>query len=74
MKKTKKPTQSKPKFDRDKLRNTDMSGTFQATKGGKFTPLINLRDDDIEIENMITTHITTVTDTASEILGKERRR
>ena len=49
-----------------------MAGTFQATIGGKFASLINLRDDDID--SMITTYNTTVTDTASEILGKECRR
>ena len=49
-----------------------MAGTFQAIMGVKFAPLIQLRDDDIH--SMITTYNTTVTDTASEILGKERRR
>ena len=51
-----------------------MAGTFQATIGGKFAPLIGLRDEDIDINTMITTYDTAVTDAASEILGKERRR
>ena len=44
------------------------------TIGGKFAPLIGLRDEDMDINTMITTYNTAVTDAASEILGKERRR
>ena len=51
-----------------------MAGAFHATVGGKFAPLINLRDDDIDIYSMITTYNTAVTHTASEILGKECHR
>ena len=40
--------------------------------GGKCAPLINLRDDDID--SMITTYNTAVTDTASDMLGKECHR
>ena len=74
--KNKKPTQSRPRFDLEKLRNPDVAGTFQATIGGNFAPLINLRDDDID--SMITTYNTAVTDTASgrniteKALGNQR--
>ena len=51
-----------------------MAHTFQATIGGKFAPLIGLRDEDRDINTMITTYNTAVTDAASEILGNERRR
>ena len=51
-----------------------MACTFQATTGGKFAPLIGLSDEDMDMDNMITTYNTAVTDAASEILGKERRR
>ena len=51
-----------------------MACTFQATIGGKFAPLIGLREEDMDIDTMITTYNTAVTDAASEILGKERRR
>ena len=44
LKKTKKPTQSRLRFDLDKLRNSDVAGEFQATIGGKLAPLINLGD------------------------------
>ena len=51
-----------------------MACTFQATIGGKFAPLIGLIDEDMDIDTMITTYNTAVTDAASEILGNERRR
>ena len=50
------------------------SCTFQATIGGKVAPLIGLSDEDMDMDIMITTYNTAVTDAASEILGKERRR
>ena len=56
------------------LRNPDVACTFQATIGGKFAPLIGLSDEDMDMDTMITTYNTAVTDAASEILGKERRR
>ena len=48
-----------------------MAGTFQATISGKLAPLINMRNDNIDIDTMITTYNTEVTDTASEVLGKK---
>ena len=51
-----------------------MACTFQATIGGKFEPLIGLGDENMDIDTMITTYNTAVTDAASEILGKERHR
>ena len=51
-----------------------MACTFQATIGGNFAPIIGLSDEDMDIDTMITTYNTIVTDAASEILGKERRR
>ena len=51
-----------------------MACTFQATIGGTFAPLIGLSDKDMDMDTMFTTYNTAVTDAASEILGKERRR
>ena len=51
-----------------------MACTFEATTGGTFASLIDLRDDKIHIDAMIITYNAAVTDAASEILGKERRR
>ena len=62
----------KTKIDFGKLRGQDVACTFQETIRGKFAPLIGLSDEDMDIDTMITN--TAVTDAASEILGKERRR
>ena len=49
-----------------------MTCTFQATEGGKFALLSGLKDKDMDINTMITTYNTVVTDAASETLsGKE---
>ena len=74
LKKARKPNQPRLSFDLEKLRDPDVACTFQATIGGKFAPLIELSDEDIGIDIMITTYNTAVTDAASEILGKERHR
>ena len=74
LKKARKPNQRKLRFDLEKLRDPDVACTFQATIGGKFAPLTGLRGGDMDIDTMITTYNTAVTDAASEILGKERRR
>ena len=68
------PNQPRLRFDLEKLRDPDVACTFQATIGGKFAPFIGLSDEDMDIDTMITTYNTAVTDAASEILGKERRR
>ena len=72
LKKTRKPNQPGLRFDLEKLRDPDVACTFQATIGGKFAPLIGLSDEDMDMDTMITTYNTAVTDAASEILGKER--
>ena len=74
LKMARKPNQPRLRFDLEKLRNPDVACTFQATIGGKFAPLIGLSDEDMDMDTMITTYNTAVTDAASEILGKERRR
>ena len=76
LKKARKPNQSRLRFDLEKPKDPDpdVARTFQATIGGKFAPLIGLRDEDMDIDTMITTYNTGVTDAASEILGKERHR
>ena len=74
LKKARKPNQPRLRFDLEKLWDPDVACTFQATMGGKFAPLIGQRDEDTDIDTMITTYITVVTDAASEILRNERRR
>ena len=74
LKKARKPNQPRLRFDLEKLRDQNVACTFQATLGGKFAPHIGLSDEDMDIDTVITTYNTAVTDAASEILGKERRR
>ena len=42
--------------------------------GGRFAPLTTMSNGDTDIDSMITTFITAVTETASEILGKHRQK
>ena len=44
-----KPNQPRLMFDLEKLRDPDMKCTFQATIGGKFAPVVDLRYEDIGI-------------------------
>lgn len=44
-----------------------MACTFQSTIGGQFAPLIGLRDDDVDINNMISAYNTPITDTSIEV-------
>ena len=74
LKKARKPNQPRLRFDLEKLRDPDVACTFQATIGVKFAPPSGLSDEDMDMDTMITTYNTAVTDAASEILGKERRR
>ena len=74
LKKTRKPNQPRLRFDLEKLRDPDVACIFQATIGRKLAPLIGLSDEDMDMDTMITTYNTAVTDAASEILGKERCR
>ena len=46
---------------------------FQVMIGGKFAPLTIMSNDDTDIDSMIATFNTAVTETASEILGKHRQ-
>ena len=74
LKKARKPNQTRLRFDLEKLRDPDVACTFQAMIGGKFAPLIGLSDEDMDIDTIIATYNTAMTDAASEILRKERRR
>ena len=74
LKKAGKPTQPRLRFDLEKLMSPDVACTVQAIIVGKFAPLIGLKDDDMDIDTMITTYNTAMIDAASKILRKERRR
>ena len=46
----------------------------EAVIGGRFAPLTIMSNDNKDIDSMITTFNTAVTETASEILGKHRQK
>ena len=74
MKKTSKPKHTRLKFDLEKLKDPTVLETFQAMIGWKFAPLTIMSNDDTDIYSMITTFNTAVTETAGEILGKQRQK
>ena len=56
------------------MKDPNVLETFKAMIGGKFAPLTIMSNEDTDIESMITTFNTAVTETASEILGKHRQK
>ena len=47
---------------------------FQANIGGRFAPLATLVDEDADLDSMVIHFNEAVTDTAAELLGKQRRK
>ena len=74
LKNSRKPTQPRIRFDLEKLNDPTVMSAFQATIGGRFTPLAMLVDEDADLDSMVTHLNKTVTDTAAELLGKQRRK
>ena len=68
LKKISKPKHTRLKFDLDVLES------FQTMIGGRFAPLTIMNNEDTDIDSMITTFNTAVTETASEILGEHRQK
>ena len=50
-----------------------MISAFQATIGGRFAPLATLVDE-ADLDSMVIHYNKAVTDTAAELLGKQRRK
>ena len=73
-KKISEPKHTRLKFDLEKLKDPNVLETFQAMIGGRFAPLTVMSNDDTDIDSMITTFNSAVTETASEILGKHRQK
>ena len=48
--------------------------SFPATVGGRFAPLATLVDEAADLDSMVTHFNKAVTDTAAELLGKQRRK
>ena len=74
LKRNSKPKHTRLKFDLEKLKDPNVLETFQAMTGGKFAPLTNMNNEDIDLGSLITTFKTVVTEIASEILGKHRQK
>ena len=74
LKKISNPKHTRLKFVLEKLKDPKVLQTFQAMIGGRFAPLTIVSNEDTDIDSMITTFNTTVTETASEILGKHRQK
>ena len=60
------------RFSLEKLKDPNITEIFQATIGGKFAPLLALENQDIEIDALINSFKTAVTERANSILGKLR--
>ena len=74
LKNSRTPTQPRIRFDLENLNNPTVMSVFQATIGGRFAPLAILVDEDADLGSMVTHFSKTVTDTAAELLGKQRRK
>ena len=71
LKKMPKPAYSRLKFDLDKLKDPNIAEQFRAAIGGKFAPLL-LYSEDNDIQEDIALFESTVTNAATETLGKKR--
>ena len=65
-------TQPRIRFDLEKLNDPIVMSAFQATLGGRFAPLATLVDEDVDLDSMVTYFNNAITDTAAELLGKQR--
>ena len=74
LKKISKPKHTRLKFDLEKLKDPNVLETYQAMIGRRFAPLTIMSNEDTDIDPIITTFNTAVTETASEILGKHRQK
>ena len=73
LKKISKPKHTRLKFDLEKLKDPNVLETFQVMIGGRFAPVTTMSNEDTDIDSMITTFNTAVTETAGEILGNHRQ-
>ena len=74
LKRSSKSNHTRLKFDIKKLKDPKLLETFQAMIGGKFASLTIMNNEDPDMDSIITTFNTAVTETASEILGKHRQK
>ena len=69
-----KPTQPRIGFDLEKLNDPTVMSVFQTNICGRFAPLATLEDEDTDLDSMDTHFNKAGTDTAAELLGKQRRK
>ena len=74
LKRISKPRHTRLKFDLEKLKDPNVLETFQAMIDGKFAPLTIMNNEDTGLDSMTTTFNIAVTETASEILGKQHQK
>ena len=74
LKKISKPKQTRLKFDLEKLKDPNVLENFQAMICRRFAPLTIMSNEDTDIDLIITTFNTAVTETAREILGNHRQK
>ena len=74
LKNSRKPTQPRIRFDLEKLNDPTVMNTFQATIGGRFAPLATLVDEGADLHSKVTHFNKAITDTATELLGKQCRK
>ena len=74
LKRTSKQKHTRLKFDFENLKDPNVLKTFQAIIGGRFAPLTIMNNEDTDIDSMVTTFSTAVTETASETLCKHRQK
>ena len=74
LKRIRKPKHTRLKFVLEKLKDPNVFQTFQPVTGGKFTPLTGMNNEDADMDSMITTVNTAMTETFSAILGKHRQK
>ena len=74
LKKISKPKHTRLKFDLEKLKDPNVLENFQAMICRRFAPFTIMSNEDTDIDSMITTFNTAVTETASEILGKRQKK
>ena len=72
LKNSRKPTQPRIGFDLEKLNDPTVMIAFQAAIGGRFAPLATLVDEDADLDCLVINFNKAVTDTAAELLGKQR--
>ena len=72
IKRSRKPTQPRIRFDLEKLNDLLVMNTFQTTNGGIIAPLTMLVDEYAELDSIVTEFNKVVTETAAELLDRRK--